>query len=361
MTEDKVADNFLWHRQNGHVSLQQHVAATRRKFSISVHTKRKIYLDLRFWILLRRAYLDPKSCATSETELLNRLLSEVELGRAICPISESTFIELFKQSDPHSRNATAQLIDKLSQGLSLLPFEERIEEEIWHSLSSAAGVPNLQPTWQNIWTKLPYVLGETHPIGTPFSPSEELVIQKAFFDQMWKISLVEMLNHLGSEMPPAHDWDGLAENLNTANMAHKNEIKSYAQAHRHEFESGLTLFKEKLQTITKALLEAGYWQSDTNNDRKSVNKAFKAFTRSVPTLHVYASCHAAVRWDKKRKLTGNDLFDLHHAQAALAYCDVFLTENPLKTLLQQGHLGLADAFACAVLSGVDEAIDHIRA
>ncbi|EJC3510817.1 hypothetical protein MYX42_004021, partial [Escherichia coli] len=74
------------------------------------------------------------------------------------------------------------------------------------------------------------------------------------------------------------------------------------------------------------------------------------------TLHIGASCHAAVRWDQKRQLNGNDLLDFHHAEAALGYCDLFLTEKPLKVLVSQEHLGLRELFSCSVESSASEGL-----
>lgn len=76
---------------------------------------------------------------------------------------------------------------------------------------------------------------------------------------------------------------------------------------------------------------------------------------ALRTLYIGALCHAAVRWDQRRKLTGNDLFDFHHAEAAIAYCDVFLTEKPLETLLKQSHMKLTNDFSCLVISSLAEA------
>ena len=75
------------------------------------------------------------------------------------------------------------------------------------------------------------------------------------------------------------------------------------------------------------------------------------------TIHIEALCHAAIRWDKKRQLTGNDLHDFHHAGAALAYCNVFLTEKPLQALLHQKHLGLTQDFPCKIISAIPEATE----
>ncbi len=44
--------------------------------------------------------------------------------------------------------------------------------------------------------------------------------------------------------------------------------------------------------------------------------------RALRTLQVGALLHAALRWNRTQKLNANDMFDFHHAGAALGYCDV---------------------------------------
>ena len=92
---------------------------------------------------------------------------------------------------------------------------------------------------------------------------------------------------------------------------------------------------------------------------KEVTK--KSVVTSLRTLHIGALCHAAVRWNNGRKMTGNDLYDFHHAEAAVGYCDVFLTEQPLKTLLEQRHLKLHEDFCCRVISSPIEAAKWLEA
>lgn len=77
------------------------------------------------------------------------------------------------------------------------------------------------------------------------------------------------------------------------------------------------------------------------------------------TMHIQACLHASVRWNKGRKLKGNDLSDFHHASAALAYCQAFFTERSLKTLISQTHLSLDKRYECQVIASVDEAAEYV--
>jgi hypothetical protein len=77
----------------------------------------------------------------------------------------------------------------------------------------------------------------------------------------------------------------------------------------------------------------------------------------IPTLYIEACLHAAIRWDKARRLVGNDIYDFNHASAAIAHCQAFFTEGPLKALLASKHHGLADDFGCRIASDIPEAAD----
>ena len=197
MRNNPFADTFEIHRSQPNISLESHVRKMRQELGAEVSSKYRIYLDLRFWILLREAYLTKEKNKSIST-LLKRLIFLVESGRAICPISESIFVELLKQDDPVSRNATAHLIDLLSCGVSLIVHPARVCQELCNSLYEIVGAENLIPVEQLVWTKLASILGEVHPTKTPFEAAEELVVQKTFYDHMWNISLAEMVHSLES-------------------------------------------------------------------------------------------------------------------------------------------------------------------
>ncbi|MGK3496173.1 hypothetical protein [Citrobacter youngae] len=339
------------HRKQPDVTLEQHVRRKRLELGIEVTNKYKIYLDLRFWILLREVELG-RNNNQNLIQLLHRIKCLVDDGVGICPISETVYVELMKQSDNKTRLATAKLIDRLSLGVTLIVNPARINQELCSAIYSLAGAENLIPLEHLVWTKLSNIFGEIHPHQTSFGLSEELVIQKSFFDHMWNVSLTEMMNYIDFESWKQSDWQKTADNLNLGNKENASEIKSYQHAYRIEFEGGLSLFKEELQQLFKNADNAGYNKLEVNSENLSEQERFRKFSKLVRTLHISACCYAAVRWDQKRKLTGNDLLDFHHAEAALGYCDLFLTENPLKTLVSQKNLELRHDFSCIVESSV---------
>lgn len=79
----------------------------------------------------------------------------------------------------------------------------------------------------------------------------------------------------------------------------------------------------------------------------------------LPSLEIEAALHASNRWDRQRRLDAHDLLDFRHASSALAYCNAFFTEKPLRSMIEQKHIALDRRFHCLVRSTVDEAAKYI--
>jgi len=369
MDTNAIRASFDIHRAHPEVSIEKHVLSQRIKLGESVMARERVYLDKCYWIILRDVVLgrvsDPSSVA-----LLSSLRDRVQSKRSICPISETVFIELLKQADLETRRATAKLIDELCEGVTLLPHPDRVSIEISHFLHSlGAGNSNFLPLETLVWSKLSYVLGIQHPVSQLFPEDEQRVIQKAFFDHMWQFSLTEMVDIIGSEVPPHFDFEAVANRMNESSALNANNIISFAQAYKAEIRGSLSLFMHVAREVLESM---GTRQSDVTaeasreehmvEERQLLDYFCKNIRNdevsvALRTLHIGALCHAAVRWDKQRKLTGNDLYDFHHAEAAVGYCDVFLTERPLKTLIQQRHMKLQSNFPCRVISAQVEAAE----
>ncbi|OGQ89911.1 MAG: hypothetical protein A2464_13635 [Deltaproteobacteria bacterium RIFOXYC2_FULL_48_10] len=279
MDMDTITSTIDFHRKNPDVSLEQHVRNKRVQLGIEVASKYRIYLDLRFWILLRDVELG-RNDNQDLIQLLNRIKCLVDEGVGICPISETVFIELMKQSDHETRLATAKLIDRLSSGVTLVVNPERISQELCNTIYSQAGAKNLIPIDELVWIKLSYIFGENHPHQTLFEPSEELVIQKSFFDHMWNFTITEMMDYLDFESWDQPDWQNTADRLNLGNKKHTDEIRSYKQAYRVEFEGGLSLFKEEILKLFKEVDNRGHKEFKVNSENLSNQERFIKFCGS---------------------------------------------------------------------------------
>jgi hypothetical protein len=127
-----------YHRLHPDISIDEHVKNRTIELGRWVNGKERIYLDIRFWILFRDVTLGRIKDQAS-IDLLELLKTKVRLGLSICPISESIFIELFKQQDNFTRAKTAVLIDELSEGVTLAPYPNRVSSEIAHFFHDLGG------------------------------------------------------------------------------------------------------------------------------------------------------------------------------------------------------------------------------
>lgn len=360
------------HHASPSTTLGEHVRLCQIKLAREMEPRRAVYLDVKFWIILRDIVTGGHA-TNDQRELLDLLRSQVSAGLAFCPISESTFAELFKQRDSRTREATARLVDELSLGIALIPFDKRVHLEMKSFICPTGDKNDLRvPQQPLVWSKLSYVLGLVHPTQTGFDSATELAIQKAFFDHMWALSLSEMVQIIGEGMPPEDHFEPLAKRLNLGNAHHAQELYSYQQTYAIELRGGLDLFAplaasvvcEHFENTTGQSVPRGgvEWDNLVQQWHAFLVAAFKKdeVKNALRTLHILICLHAAVRWNKAQQLEANDFYDFHHAAAALAYCDVFLTERSLKSMVTANHLALDTRFGCKVAASIEDAIVILR-
>lgn len=377
ISRTEIEDAFTRHSVEPDIDIEAYVHKLRVLLGEEVGGKKKIYLDTRYWIFIRDAHLGiPQK--PIHIDLLDKLRKFVYFHDGLCPISESIFWELNKQSDITTKRATAALIDELSLGVALCPFDERVGTEIANFLYKSGGL-SVYELNELVWLKLSYVLGMTWPSNTNFPEETERLVQKSFTDYMWNMPLVEIIETLaiGENIEPPK-FDDLANKINIGSTKHADEITSFEQAYLAEISGGFSLFKSVATDIMEALSSKTSGQKITHTKEERLNYESELHTLFVslfisgkvstqlPSLHVHAKCHAAIRWEKKRKTTSkrkikpNDIYDLHHASAAIGYCGAFFTENPLKVLLTSKPVAIDKEIECAVISDEVEAIEYLK-
>ncbi|MBY3386305.1 hypothetical protein [Rhizobium laguerreae] len=355
-----------------HIDIQQHIESKRVELGASLESKRAVYLDTKFWILLRDTSLSRSLDDTT------RLLELLRTGRReellFCPIEENVLVEILKQSDASSRNATADLIDELSGGVALMPGDSRVETELAHLVHKYSGNPKPQPIQRYMWTRLTYVLGTTIPnlssINPSIDPSFELAMQKSFFDYAWSMPLAKLLRE--QPHPLAHDLEGVAAKINQGNALHAGELRNFAQTYSAEVRGLVDLVAESANDIvfSVARQQGVDLAKPTEEERRTAINQFKNLfaivlekakaRNDLRTVHILASLFASVRWNKGQKMEGNHIYDFQHAAAALGYCDVFLTERSLATMVSQKHLALETINGCEVHWQPKAAVNCIR-
>jgi hypothetical protein len=335
-------------------------------------SRRKVYLDACFWIMVRDAALGIRTGA-AERKVLHFLRRGVRDGAIVCPISASMFMELMKQPfTPERRIATARLIDELSLGVSIMAEHIVMGTEISAFLHAAPGDVPLHPVQELVWTKVSYVLGDIYPTLDLLSPSEELEMQKKFFDHLWDQSLSTMIGSIGNAPVPGDHFKALSQDTNVQNQIYRDELKSYEGTYDIELRGAIEVVADVAANIIgdMAAKAAGQRIMPTPEERtESVkmcrNLLYHAMKQprhraALRTLHAYVSLHSGMRWDKERKFKPNDYYDFHHAAAALSYCDYFLTDGPLHILITRPQLDLESVNGCKVLSDPAQAAEAMR-
>src|SRR5882724_1019711 len=353
------------------LSIDKYVRQRQIELAVDLERKKAVYLDVKFWIILRDIAAGRRT-GSGEIQLLHSLRESVSKGIVFCPVSDSTFAELLKQSDPITRKATARLIDDLSLGVAIIPFESRVGTELAHFIYSASNSNNLYPLKHLVWSKLVYVLGFVHPSQPEFDEESEIALQKQLFDYMWMIPMSDIIDRIGSAISPGFtSFEQLANVLNAENAKHASELLNFEGAYLAEIQGAIDLFAGTAVDIVGEMFEkrSCYKGQLSTTERSAREREFKnllfaAFKQdttkdALRTLHMMACMHAFVRSNKQQQLKANDFFDFRHATAALGYCDAFFTERSMRAMISAKHMSLDKRYGCRVIADVDDAIDYL--
>jgi hypothetical protein len=361
------AEAIKCHLAEPDTSIDMHVRNRQLALAETLRGRVKIYLDTNYWVNFRRA--DAGLGSQEMGELLALLRHIVVSGRAICPLSESNFIELLNQTDPASRRATAVIMDTLSLGVALIEPRMRMGTEVSYLFHERCGQSELYPLEDLMWCKAAFILGFTHPTADLGNDQLMLAIQKVCFDELWDTPFIELIDRMGDAIPPAgSEFTAIAEQLNASNAIHAHEIKSFQHAYRAEAFGVADLFCGVIAQAIRAIgARAGAFGADVNYapqpDTIEIAKRLIAAALekdkahdTLRSLHIQASLYAATRWNKQRKLDGHDIYDISHASAGLGYCDYLFTERPLADLITRKHLQLDQRYGCTVCGTAAQAL-----
>lgn len=346
-------------------SAWDHVRGRQLELARDLARRTPIYLDSRFWFDLRRANDGLESAARSQP-LLVALREAVADGRAFCPISGSTFIELFRHVDHQVRIRTARLVQELSLGVTLVGLEELAETELEWFLVRKADLA-VDPLVVPIWTRISYALGTIVPHAAQFSPRQNLALQVAAFDTLWNMPLTEMADELTD--PPEFDLVDAARRLTEGIHAHAHQVADFDTVYRSEIVGTADFHGQRLAgVIRRFAAQAGSPNGEPSVQDQRLTRNFvgnllllgKA-RQALRSMHVRASLHAIIRLNKGRKFKPNDLPDIEHAVVGVGYCRAFFTEGSLATALGQKPLELDRLYGCLVTNDVERALRFVAA
>jgi hypothetical protein len=359
------------HKSKTHITPSQHIRQVKFDLGKTVSSKTRIYLDMKYWLLFRDVTMG-RSCIKVHQSLLQKLLELVQIGQVICPVSDILLSELLTQSDVKTRTATAKLMDQLSGGISIVTINERIRTEILHWIRSYT-LPKgaTLPLNQLVWTKSTHFYGYLLPTLTGLSSEDEVAVQKAWFDTLSSVSLVELLETVGSDhLIPLLNPPDIAFKLNEGKFTNTLSEYSFKELLLDEVHGGIDtnwhLYREAFVYLFESAPGKKPIVTNDGEIRKiTTNLIVAAFENGkigvhLPSLRVLAETNAAIRWNSKRKYKRGDWMDMLHAAIALPFCDIFLTDHSMTTLLCSPPLQHDQIYGTTVISTAEDALSLIE-
>ncbi len=355
-------------RREPHVTWNDHRRTRLGELWRMVEPRKRIYLDTRYWVFLRDAAMG-RAQRPVHDDLLAVLQRLVTSGTAICPLSDSAMFELHKQTDPGTRVAMARVMDVLSLGATIQNGMERMQTELvrfFYPVIVEQRIPG--PPLEHVWLKPGHFLGSATPVFENVDAAENLAISKAFFDLLWAVSVEEMLtDNDWVEDDAAFRW--AAKRMTESSRQHAAEVTSFERLYLAEV-AGIVDASAKV--IDDAFIEIAAAQGATSSSQLDADiscqhrnvvyhliRLGKVGT-GLPQIQIEAGIHAAIRWQKHRAFQPNDFYDIYHATAALPYCDVFLTEAFVGTILNNPPLAFGKVFGTEIVWTEFDALRLLR-
>lgn len=299
----------------------------RKQLNESLTANKKVYLDLKYWINIRKSIFGEINNETIYLKIFNLLKQLVADGKVICPISQIGFFELLKQK--YSRIKTAQMIDILSKGVCFNKIYDIKKAEILNLISKE--YTNEIKIENYVWNKVINVLGELS-IEFKSDNHNNSRINNSLYNFFLEISLQDMVRKDGMYNNDYENEKMLANKLNQI-ISKIEEDKSYSLIQSEELFAALYALAEILELKN----EYNFEEFRTINSNDTLNKI-------IPSLRIFSSIHAFYRYQKSRKYTTNDIDDIEHSSVAIGYCDYFFTENSFSHLLKSKLMNIEKDF-----------------
>ncbi len=261
-----------------------------------------IYLDSNFWIDLGDGIRN--GFQNGDVKSFYYLLKELTYsGKAICPISNAVFLELFKQRNKDERQAIALIMDEFSKGLTVQSKYYLFREEILNFSKDTIHKP-----WRDV-TEFTTVLQEK------VNDTQEWKRKYASFKSPPSISQlssseivgdIDMLNNISAD---------IFEYLREQKEKHDDEARSFKLMQAVEILNALTSIFEIFPELKSRV---------PNVMPQNIGPDIHL---KIPSIWSYASIHSLLRNDTQRKYRVNDHFDIEHCSIALGYFDYLFTER----------------------------------
>ncbi|MNZ57951.1 hypothetical protein D3C78_759470 [compost metagenome] len=341
------------HKARPNVNFAEHVRQKRMDLASRVSTKKLVYLDTNAWKCIAD-FREGKSNLTSAMSAFALSLERAaQSGAFVFPIGLPTFFELDSMTSPATRGTLSQLVDDLSQGFCIAPFQDRVGTEL-HKLRM--GDLHTPEGPENFLCSPVELLGIPKVSFPDFIKAhvEEETFNKAFFDTIAELPLSMQLEIAASA--PGVKWD------NSRNIADLNAGKDGHWSGIENLNTGI--FVELKGCIGTWFAEEGITISSREIGIFALNALYHwdqmPSSRALPTLCVLSSLYGLMRFDPQRRYRNGDPNDFMVAASALPIANALFTDRKLANLLSDKRIGFNRFSNCAVVSGFDEMAEYLE-
>ncbi len=354
------------------VEIDNLIRQTKIQLGIQLKQKFKVYLDINFWIRMRECLKgSPKN--SKYMKLFELLVESVSNEKAICPVSQRIYSELLKQTDYESRINSARVMDKLSQGITILSEPEREQTEFFYYVrNKILKQENVFSPDEYVWSKVAFVLGTFIPENEKLPKKILEKMQSDIFNYLVEVTLEEIIDKIGDNIPfHLLNRDKSTIAINLGKMLANENIRSIEQLFIDETRGALSVYKNTVEdffiyyknanpSLMSSLIKHSIKNSDDMMQAIFIDIKDKTLNNYLPSLYIQICLHTLMRWDKKREFKSNDFEDFAHASSALPYYDCFFTEKPLTVLLKSGPFNLNKKYSKIVHYNISDAIQTIQ-
>jgi len=348
----KLNDFIELHRGQRGITLTAHVRAKRKERSACATTRELIYLDTNAWKCMAD-YRQGKSTLTAAMIAFGQSLERaVRTDAFVFPIGLPTFFELDSMTHPTTRNTMTALVDELSRGLCIAPFQDRVGYELRQLRRNDFDTPDELADFLCSPIELLGIPALSLP-GFAKEHVDEETFNKAFFDSISELPFSFQLEMAG--LAPSAKWNnsrGIAD-LNAGRTEHQDQVVNLNTG----------IFLELKGCIAAWFDHEGIELGPKDIGHYALNAQYhwhqSPATRALPTLRILSSLYGLMRFDSQRKYHGGDPNDFMVAASALPVARALFTDRKLSNLLSDPRIGLSRFSDCTVVSGFDEMAKYL--
>jgi len=301
-----------------------------------------IFLDLRFWI----GMVEQRDA--NHIKLKKLLSTLVSNKRVICPVSPTLLLELKKQPSSEKRTQCCQLMDKLSNGLSI---------RVWSAIFKDEFKANVEEH------KIEKGLGYSHCFDA-FSVGMKLIIDKSItteqakkardiiFSNIVNRSISDIINieidksKYGNITILRHRLSALAKK---EEIWKKNHIVDWKNIEQAEFKATLRAMLPVILSATNGIPISNLEFQTTTSEKDKTS-----LLNNCPTFWCHYQLMTALRSNRKY-LEENDFWDIEHTASAVPYVEFFASDAGTRHICSD-VLKLDKKYKTVIFSKIDDLI-----